>query len=253
MAAHSIILAWRVPWTEEPGGLWSIGLQRVGHDGSNLACMHASGFHALWSPCCPLDAHVESCFGFEDLQDANPGAQFRGLFFRFWYKTYCFWSQYPASLGLQASLYLQVLRMCNWNRPPKNVSLESYVLGNQIRTHRWREKLFWKLKSKLWESSWNLSSGSKVQNSQRARQDNRYHCQEKGMELQQEKNKPIEFSIWELKDIDFPSLPHCQGHRLTESQRLCTPPGGAIFMFNNTNGNPSPQSCAAWQPSLPSG
>ena len=32
MATHSIILAWRIPWTEEPGGLQSVGLQRVGHD-----------------------------------------------------------------------------------------------------------------------------------------------------------------------------------------------------------------------------
>ena len=32
MAAHSSILAWRIPWTEEPGGLQSMGLQRVGHD-----------------------------------------------------------------------------------------------------------------------------------------------------------------------------------------------------------------------------
>ena len=32
MATHSIILAWRVPWTEEPGGLQSMGSQRVGHD-----------------------------------------------------------------------------------------------------------------------------------------------------------------------------------------------------------------------------
>ena len=31
MAAHSSILAWRIPWTEETGGLWSTGLQRVGH------------------------------------------------------------------------------------------------------------------------------------------------------------------------------------------------------------------------------
>ena len=32
MATHSSILAWRVPWTEEPGGLQSTGSQRVGHD-----------------------------------------------------------------------------------------------------------------------------------------------------------------------------------------------------------------------------
>ena len=32
MATHSSILAWRIPWTEEPAGLQSMGLQRVGHD-----------------------------------------------------------------------------------------------------------------------------------------------------------------------------------------------------------------------------
>ena len=31
-AAHSSVLAWRIPWTEEPGGLLSTGLQRVGQD-----------------------------------------------------------------------------------------------------------------------------------------------------------------------------------------------------------------------------
>ena len=32
MATHSNILAWRIPWTEEPGGLQSTGSQRAGHD-----------------------------------------------------------------------------------------------------------------------------------------------------------------------------------------------------------------------------
>ena len=32
MATHSSILAWRIPWTEEPGGLQSMGLQRLGHN-----------------------------------------------------------------------------------------------------------------------------------------------------------------------------------------------------------------------------
>ena len=32
MAAHSSILAWKIPWTEEPGRLQSTGSQRVGHD-----------------------------------------------------------------------------------------------------------------------------------------------------------------------------------------------------------------------------
>ena len=32
MAAHSSILAWKISWTEEPGGLQSMGSQRVGHN-----------------------------------------------------------------------------------------------------------------------------------------------------------------------------------------------------------------------------
>ena len=32
MATHSSTLAWKIPWTEEPGGLQSMGLQRVGDD-----------------------------------------------------------------------------------------------------------------------------------------------------------------------------------------------------------------------------
>ena len=32
MATHSSILTWRIPWTEEPGGLWSIGSHRVGYN-----------------------------------------------------------------------------------------------------------------------------------------------------------------------------------------------------------------------------
>ena len=37
MASHSSILGWKIPWTEEPGGIQSMGLQRVGH---NLATEH---------------------------------------------------------------------------------------------------------------------------------------------------------------------------------------------------------------------
>ena len=40
MATHASILAWRIPWTEEPGGLKSTGSQRVGH--------HESTLHMRW-------------------------------------------------------------------------------------------------------------------------------------------------------------------------------------------------------------
>ena len=43
MATHSSILAWKIPWTEEPGGLQSMGLQRVRHD---RATKH-TGMHSI--------------------------------------------------------------------------------------------------------------------------------------------------------------------------------------------------------------
>ena len=44
MATHSSILAWRIPWTEEPGKLQSMGSQRVGHDWATSLSFH------LWEP-----------------------------------------------------------------------------------------------------------------------------------------------------------------------------------------------------------
>ena len=43
MAPHSSTLAWKIPWTEEPGKLQSMGLLRVGHDGSNVAAAATAG------------------------------------------------------------------------------------------------------------------------------------------------------------------------------------------------------------------
>ena len=48
MTTHSSILAWRIPWSEEPGGLQSVGSQRVGH---NLVTEHThSYFYNYYSP-----------------------------------------------------------------------------------------------------------------------------------------------------------------------------------------------------------
>ena len=46
MATHSSFLAWRIPWTEEPGGLQPLGSQRIGHTCSTLFCI----FQALNQP-----------------------------------------------------------------------------------------------------------------------------------------------------------------------------------------------------------
>ena len=42
IATHSSLLAWRITWTEEPGGIQSIGLQRVRHDSAHKAHIHIS-------------------------------------------------------------------------------------------------------------------------------------------------------------------------------------------------------------------
>ena len=49
MTTHCSILAWRIPWTEEPDRLLSIGSQRVGHHWSNLACMQKLYLFLRWS------------------------------------------------------------------------------------------------------------------------------------------------------------------------------------------------------------
>ena len=60
MATHSSILAWRIPWTEEPGRLQSMGSQRVGHDWAT-----STFTSALWqvrSSASPLDLGNKSPF-----------------------------------------------------------------------------------------------------------------------------------------------------------------------------------------------
>ena len=47
MATHSSILAWRIPWTEKPGGLQSLGSQRVGHDSETLEQIEILNFPFL--------------------------------------------------------------------------------------------------------------------------------------------------------------------------------------------------------------
>jgi len=48
MATHSSILAWRIPWTEEPDGLWFTGSQRVRHNWSDLAAAAAKSNHPVF-------------------------------------------------------------------------------------------------------------------------------------------------------------------------------------------------------------
>ena len=51
MAPHSSILAWKIPWTEEPGGLQSMGLLRVGHNwATSLSLFTFTHWRRKWQP-----------------------------------------------------------------------------------------------------------------------------------------------------------------------------------------------------------
>ena len=51
MAPHSSTLAWKIPWTEEPGGLQSMGSRRVGHDwATSLSLLTFMHWRRKWQP-----------------------------------------------------------------------------------------------------------------------------------------------------------------------------------------------------------
>ena len=58
MATHSSVLAWRIPWTEKPGRLQSMGSHRVGHEWSDLAAAAAGD---IWKKVVSLVPSPQSC------------------------------------------------------------------------------------------------------------------------------------------------------------------------------------------------
>ena len=60
MAAHSSILAWRIPWAEEPGGLQSSGLQRVRRDRARMPFIHPSVHPSISPSICPQRMKVRA-------------------------------------------------------------------------------------------------------------------------------------------------------------------------------------------------
>ena len=91
MATHPSILAWRMPWTEEPGELQSMGSQRAGHDWSDLACMQGL-------------SHTGQCFGVRVLIVRGVGLWVR-----------CHWRQ--PRVSLVRHLHVQEERVLSTQRP----------------------------------------------------------------------------------------------------------------------------------------
>ena len=72
MTTHSRILAWRIPWIEEPGGLQSTGLQRVGH---NLMTEQQQKFREPTDQCRPVEQGELTILVTENSTDQfNPGS-----------------------------------------------------------------------------------------------------------------------------------------------------------------------------------
>ena len=61
VATHSRVLAWRIPWTEEPGGLQSPGLERVGHDWATTAQENRERLSGSLSICVFLQFCGQGC------------------------------------------------------------------------------------------------------------------------------------------------------------------------------------------------
>ena len=89
MATHSSILAWKIPWTEEPGGLQSIGSQRVGHDWATslsyeLVLAHSSTLLLITQQWLIQQVSINIChitlISWENIQmQEEPGIQVFGL------------------------------------------------------------------------------------------------------------------------------------------------------------------------------
>ena len=88
MATHSSILAWRIPWTEEPGGLQSMELQRVGHDLALSLFLSACGiFPDQGANLCPLHWQEDSYPLYH--HQGSPSLRILNIGFRFFLPSLC--------------------------------------------------------------------------------------------------------------------------------------------------------------------
>ena len=78
MATHSNILAWRIPWTEDPGRLWSAGLQRVRNDWCRLAHIHTG------PKCCSVPSKWPCRLAFSKIPFQKTVAPFLCTWFLMW-------------------------------------------------------------------------------------------------------------------------------------------------------------------------
>ena len=124
MATHSTIIAWRIPWTEEPVGLQSIELHRVGHDWRQMQIILAlSPAKRSWekSPCVSVLLFIKL------------GSWSRSVILKmFMQLRACKLSPFSHVL-LFATLWTVPARLlCPWDSPGKNTGVGSYSLLQEI-------------------------------------------------------------------------------------------------------------------------
>ena len=108
MATHSSILAWRIPWTEEPGGLQSTAPQRVRHDWSNSA--HSLAFPERWIV--GIIRYVVFRHTFLTLDAGYMGVFSLWRFIKhIWFVLFCVYVILPLNIQNRASKQTQFLRL----------------------------------------------------------------------------------------------------------------------------------------------
>ena len=135
METHSSILAWRIPWTEEPGELQSMGSQRVGHD---WATERAGKWTVQW--CWPAlwqlfwDAWTLSWFGSRVQIKRHRKLKFQSVFLQ------------SAERQNAAAIYLSWLTPCSWS-PDTVCSLDAFSRKGfcLVKTQAWRAPALGKL------------------------------------------------------------------------------------------------------------
>ena len=136
MATHSSTLAWKIPWTEEPGRLQSMGLQRVGHNWSDTAAATAGDM--------PLSGEIREqrgsigCLGSQwshsDIPEPRCG------------------TGNPRHRGMSLNLTLYALRICRVFPDASFIWISSWFLASIV-SKNWAFSIFSCWKSMSWRAS----------------------------------------------------------------------------------------------------
>ena len=136
MAPHSSTLAWKIPWTEDPGGLLSLGSHRVGHDWSDLAAAASFINSILINQQCKIN-HVLYLKNTRQQQRTDffsegPQSRFQRPHFQK-LQEMC-WVQLFTCIGPVANVYLQ------WVIDPANMKEKDQVTERKVRWNYFLEQ-----------------------------------------------------------------------------------------------------------------